>query len=376
MICIRPKYFSQFKCDGKSCGSRCCKGWRIAVDGAAYSKYCSIDDEETKQRIISEIERTDDRRYFIKMKVDGSCSFLDDDYLCKIQKHCGEEYLTSICHSYPRVSYKLGEVLEQSLTLTCPIAAKLILLPTSPIEFEEVEEDSFIWSRLSNTSLEPDVTKADNSPKQISHGLFDWTNKLSMSIEEIVSFQANAVTILQDRQFNINERLLRLCLLLQDNQFTGKVNPIFNLNDHVEVMINIFAKMYDVDLNEEKATKLKDIWIKYQAIILQRLMESYPHIFENWLVNEFFMRCYPIAFKGTLWKNCKIFVTSYKFVEFALVMTAISKNGFVTIEELLMMIDAVNEKLDHNQGGMKAICDFAEDINDVEGFSQLMLRLN
>ena len=351
MISIRPKYFNQFKCDGKSCESRCCKNWRVTVDGAAYSKYCSIEDEVIRRAILSEIERTDDQRYFIKMKSDLTCSFLDDDYLCKIQKRCGEEYLTAICHSYPRVSYKFGEVLEQSLTLTCSIAARLILLPKSPIEFEEVEVEQ-------------------------PRGPFDWTNKLSMPVEEIVTIQATSVSILQDRKFSLNERLLRLCLLLQDEQFTGKINSVFNLNDHAEVMINIFAKMYDVDLTEEKKNNLKDIWTKYHQVILQRLNESYANIFENWLVNEFFMRCYPIAFKGGLWKNCKVFVTSYKFVEFAIFLTAISKNGFITAEEFLIMLDAVNEKLDHSRGGMKAIFDFADDIIDLESFAHLMLNLN
>ena len=337
MISIRPKYFSQFKCDGKFCESRCCKNWRVAVDGAAYSKYCGIENEATRQAILSEIERTDDQRHFIKMKADWTCSFLDDDYLCKIQKHCGEEYLTAICHSYPRVSYKLGDVLEQSLTLTCPIAARLILLPKSPIEFEEVEVEQ-------------------------PRSLFDWTNKLSISAEEAISLQATAISILQDRRFNLNERLLRLCLLLQDEQCTDKPNTTFKLNNHAEMIINIFAKMYDVDLTEEKAANLKYIWNEYHQVILQRLMNSYAHIFENWLVNEFFMRCYPFAFKGGLLKNCKVFITSYNFVEFAIVLTAISKNGFVTVEEFLTMLDVVNEKLDHSRGGMKAICDFANDM--------------
>ena len=351
MLAIRPKYFSQFKCDGKSCGSRCCKGWKVAVDGAAYSKYCSIEDAAIKQDILSEIERDKNQRYFIKMKENMNCAFLDDDYLCKIQKQCGEEYLTAICHSYPRVTYKFGEVLEQSLTLTCPLAARLILLSKDSMDFEEVE-------------TEP------------PHGLFDWTNKISIPIEKVVSIQATSVSILQERHFDFNERLFRLCLFLQDKPLDSKININFDINRHVEIMINIFSKIYNVELSEEKVTNLKNMWIKYHKIILQRLMINYAHIFENYLVNEFFMRCYPFAFKGDLWKNCRIFITSYKFVEFALVLTAISKNGFVTVEEFLTMIDAVNEKLDHSRGGMKSICDFVEEVCNFEKFSQIMLTFN
>ena len=336
MISIRPKYFSHFKCDGKSCKSRCCKGWKVVVDGAAYSKYCSLKDETIRQEILSKIERTDNQKRFIKMKSDQSCSFLDDDYLCKIQRRCGEEYLTAICHSYPRVSYKLGNIIEQSLTLTCPIAARLILLQKNPIEFDEVETEQ-------------------------PRGIFDWTSKLSIPVEEALSIQATAISILQDRHFDFNERFMRLCVFLQDESLKSQNNLYSDLDNNVETIIQIFSEMYNADLTEEKTVNLQNIWTKYHKLILQRLMDNYAHIFENYLVNEFFMRCYPFAFDGGLWKNCKVFVTSYKFVEFALVLTAISKNGFVTVEEFLTMIDAVNEKLDHSRGGMKAILNFAND---------------
>ena len=59
-------------------------------------------------------------------------------------------------------------------------------------------------------------------------------------------------------------------------------------------------------------------------------------------------------------------------MEFAIILTAISKNGFVTVDEFLNMIDAINEKLDHNRGGMKAIRKFAESVGDLQKFSILM----
>ena len=151
---------------------------------------------------------------------------------------------------------------------------------------------------------------------------------------------------------------MRLCLFLKGEQLNDDIDSIFNLDNHAEIMINIFSKMYDVELSEEKAANLQNIWTNYHKIILQRVTKNYAHIFENYLVNEFFMRCYPFAFEGDLLKNCKLFITSYKFVEFALVLTVISKNGFVTVDEFLTMIDAVNEKLDHSRGGMKAILGF------------------
>ena len=120
MKCIRPGYINNFQCDGKTCGSRCCKGWRVVVDNDTYKKYKSISDEAERQEIISKIEKSDDEKFIVKMKDNLDCSFLDEDYLCKIQKRHGESYLTAICHSYPRVNYRLNDIVEQSLTLTGP----------------------------------------------------------------------------------------------------------------------------------------------------------------------------------------------------------------------------------------------------------------
>ena len=336
MKCIRPKYFSKFQCDGKICESRCCKGWRVVVDSDTFKKYDSIADLSERQEILSKLERIDDNNFIVKMRENWACPFLDNDYLCKIQKRHGENYLTNICHSYPRVNYKIGEVLEQSLTLTCPVAARLILLSEEPLEFEEIEIE------------EP-------------RGIFNWTNKIKLPIEEAVQIQATAVSILQDRNFTLNERLLKLCIF-----FNGNINleNEFDINEYAKIMIDIFCEMYGTEMSEQKKINLQSIYVKYSDIILSRLLENYSYIFENYLVNEFFMRCYPYAFEGDLWKNCKIFIIGYKAMEFAIILTAISKNGFVTSDEFLNMIDAINEKLDHNRGGMKAIRELSEKITN------------
>ena len=138
-------------------------------------------------------------------------------------------------------------------------------------------------------------------------------------------------------------------------------------------MIDIFCEMYCMEMTEQKKINLQSIYISYKEEIYTKLMENYSHILENYLVNEFFMRCYPFAFKGGLWQNCKIFVISYKAVEFAITLMAISKKGVISDEEFLTMIDAVNEKLDHNRNGMTAIVNLAQSINNFRNFKKLIL---
>ena len=68
-----------------------------------------------------------------------ACALLEDDGLCFLQKNLGEEYLSSTCAFYPRVTYLFDNMASGSLTLTCPIARKLLLLGKNPMRLERVQ---------------------------------------------------------------------------------------------------------------------------------------------------------------------------------------------------------------------------------------------
>ena len=65
----------------------------------------------------------------VNQKEDGGDDFLTEDKLCIIQKTYGEKFLSQTCSSYPRRLFRFGEVIEKSLSPTCPLAAELILNP-------------------------------------------------------------------------------------------------------------------------------------------------------------------------------------------------------------------------------------------------------
>ncbi|HST10900.1 MAG TPA: flagellin lysine-N-methylase [Terriglobales bacterium] len=48
--------------------------------------------------------------------------------MCRIQKEYGEDYLSATCATYPRVTSRLDGLLETALALSCPEAARLVLL--------------------------------------------------------------------------------------------------------------------------------------------------------------------------------------------------------------------------------------------------------
>ena len=67
---------------------------------------------------------------FAKIRMDGAnqCPMLTADRLCRIQLELGEGYLSTICATYPRIVQEVGGIRETALTLSCPEAARLVLL--------------------------------------------------------------------------------------------------------------------------------------------------------------------------------------------------------------------------------------------------------
>ena len=312
------------------------------MDGATREKFLRLPDDEREE--IFQHVTNDDAAEFIQMKPSGACPFLDENLLCRLQLERGEDFLPAICQSFPRVTYKVADdFFLQAMTLTCPVAATKILLNAEPIKFEVATE-----------------LKA----RQV----FDFTQKLSMPVEKFLSAQLSGVAILQQRGLSINRRLQLLC------EFFGEKSSVpvdFDAESNAAALAEIFAETYDANLTVDKKNQLVESYLVARENILVQLREKFSVVLENYLVNEFFMRCYPCAFVGDEKFNCRVFVTSFRAVEFAAVLTTISHGG-LNVENFLDMLCALNDKFDHSHGGMTAIKNFAA-LHDAEIFSAMML---
>lgn len=336
MKIFRPEYVREFKCDGEFCGSRCCRDWKISFDEDTRKKFQSLPDREEIFQHVT------DKNSFRPLK-SGACPFLNENFLCNLQLRHGEDFLPAVCQSYPRVTYKLDdENFLQAMTITCPVAAIEILLREEPITFEVADE---LKTRL----------------------IFDFTEKLSGPVEKFLSAQVEAVKILQRRELSINRRLKLLC------KFFGETSmPVeFDAQSNAAALAEIFGETYDANLTVDKKSRLVESFLAARETVLSQIREKFSTVIENYLVNEFVMRCYPCAFKGDDKVNCRVFVTAFKLAEFAAVLTALAR-GRLPVEIFLDMLCALSDKLDHSQGGMDAIKNFAE-LHDAEIFAALML---
>lgn len=137
---LQPRSYHAFRCIGADCEDTCCVGWIVNVDKATYQAYQGCDDPELGPRLrelvtINTASASDDS--YARIALSGSgCPFLTEGW-CGIQKKLGEEYLSTMCARYPRVMNVVDDVLQRSLDLSCPEAARIVLLDPDRMEFDE-----------------------------------------------------------------------------------------------------------------------------------------------------------------------------------------------------------------------------------------------
>ena len=194
---LQPQSYSAFRCIGADCEDTCCIGWGVNVDRPIYEAYQRCEDPELGDALhrlvtINPANNGNEDNYArITITGDG-CPFLAEG-LCSIQKKLGETYLSKMCATYPRVMSLVDDVLHRSLHMSCPEAARIVLLNPSPMEFEEkpFEQDG---QRLANLGLlDTRSAKYTDKPYQYFRAV-----------------RALAIWILQNRAYPLWQRMVVL----------------------------------------------------------------------------------------------------------------------------------------------------------------------
>jgi lysine-N-methylase len=161
---IRPDYAESFRCIGSACEDTCCQGWNVPVDEATYHRYQALPASPLRTLIVESIQRSPEPEaaakpfLFAKIRMNSSneCPMLGEDHLCRIQQEHGESLLSHACATYPRVVHSFAGHSETALTLSCPEAARHVLLNPA---------------LLRPASLSPPVAEASNDSPGFMRGL-------------------------------------------------------------------------------------------------------------------------------------------------------------------------------------------------------------
>ena len=144
-----PNYYKDFKCTASKCTDTCCAGWEIIIDAETYNHYKKVCGK-FGERLKSNLTLYEDGEPGFVLQ-NHNCPFLNKNNLCDIYTELGEDCLCYTCKTYPRFIEEYGNLSEIGISLSCPEAARLILLDSKPVTFEVSEDDEI--SPVFNTDL-------------------------------------------------------------------------------------------------------------------------------------------------------------------------------------------------------------------------------
>ncbi len=117
-----PSYYNDFACIADKCPDTCCAGWAIVIDEKTLKSYKDMSGEAGEY-----VRDKVDFEEGIYKRCGERCAFLNDCNLCDLIINQGEDKLCKTCTRYPRHFEEYGNLVEAALSMSCPVAAGLII---------------------------------------------------------------------------------------------------------------------------------------------------------------------------------------------------------------------------------------------------------
>lgn len=243
-----PDYYPKFNCTGPECEDTCCSGWwNVNIDVDTYQKY-----EQNQHEVLAPLFKlalskntlpsADHKNNFgvMKMKSDGECHFLQEDKLCAIHSHMGAQALSDTCRLYPRYLNRFGSQRENALGISCPEAARLVLLNPQPMQFTTIAPDPAIDEKPFTSYRVP--LQGDGDPQQIAI---------------LNDFRTVIIAILQFREISLDARLMLLGFLLEDANNIISSEQFAHASELIPVLESFVGMLSQPDQLEAQFAQIK-----------------------------------------------------------------------------------------------------------------------
>lgn len=397
---LLPTYMKKFSCIGSECEDTCCNGWTISIDKNTFKKYKKLRNQEIKVEIDKSLKRnkknsTDAHYAEFRLKSHG-CPLQSEEGWCKIHRDLGESYLSNTCSIYPRKYNAIDNIVEMGGALSCPEITRHALFNPDGIDFE--------------MTLQEDVSRGTRNfiinSQDVKDKLF-W---------EIRSF---AIFLLQDRRFNVEERLINLGMWINklteiiqtndekklleninffkqtlNNNFVvkssiAKIKPNYDLYTKICYEILLVRKLFTIDnkryldLLDDIADGLKmdgnNVVDNFDELIVGIKNELYSpffkekeYILENYLVNDLFINCFGNS-KDNLFEQYILVVLKFALVKLHLYGVAAKYKG-LNDERIVHVIQTFSKCIEHNSGYLKSIVDTVK-LNELDSLAHMAILI-
>lgn len=409
-----PQYGNAFHCIGALCETTCCQGWGILVDKATYEKYQRIPAGPLRT-LVSEyvhIEKsavTEATHARINLQSNGYCAFFSADRLCGLQKEHGEDYLSATCSIYPRSLSRVGDQLETTLYLSCPEAARNILL-----------DENFMRAHWSASS-QGHRTDQFSRVAQNAEGLLYKPYRFFHQVRECV------VLVLLDRKRPMWQRVFLLGMLCSNlNDVTperedqlvpeilatyqgvvasgGYLSECASFARRPDAQLDIVLRLSDTLLRTglcgerfqqcfqefvqgvgytPQSTPQQDLenYLAAKAIYLDPLLEKHPHIFENYLLNYVLRALFPFGREPSIHveqqsilREFLLLATRYVLLHGLLTGIAGHQRENFGTDHVIKLVQSFSKAVDHTPAHHKLLIEFAESkgLANAGGFAILL----
>lgn len=176
----KPQYYDNFTCIADRCPDTCCAGWQIVIDDISLENYGKISGTFGER-----LQKSIDWEEGIFRQNQRRCAFLNQENLCDLYRELGADSLCDTCRMYPRHVEEYEDLREFSLSLSCPVAAEMILGCKEQVRFLEEEDD---------------VEEQEEEYEDFDIILFDWLEEAREVLLEVI----------QDRSLPVSARMLVL----------------------------------------------------------------------------------------------------------------------------------------------------------------------
>lgn len=139
---LLPRYVERFRCIGAQCEDTCCRAWNVGIDEKTFDAYRTSGHPGLRRQFAISVAKreeggTSDDFARIALEPQTLQCPMTEEGLCSVQKNLGESYLSHTCFTFPRYPRQFGGQHEQSLSLSCPEAARQALLAPDAFDFIE-----------------------------------------------------------------------------------------------------------------------------------------------------------------------------------------------------------------------------------------------
>jgi lysine-N-methylase len=376
---LQPSYFDEFRCIGERCEDTCCQGMVIHIDQETFAKYqvCSHPDLKPKLEQLVQILPTPTPASYAAMRLENARCGVHQDGLCSIQSELGEDHLSHVCATYPRLLDRSGELQQRSLGLSCPEAARLALDRKEPVTIEGWTDSSESDARrLIISVLQDRRYSVSRRILLVAHicgkiGELYQTGQMSTLPQVVAGFALGIQAGFFDAHLNSFKGDAKIQLAFGLELLSERIRVDYTSSRFQKLYTQVIAAL---GLSQEST--LDSLVASYQEIYEKKLVpffEQHEYVLENFLVAQAFHQQFPFHAKGNVEEQFALVATYFLLAKLLLIGEATQQPGPLTTERAINVIQVLTRGVEHCGRFHNLVLDRLRDkgLRNIAGIAQL-----